>query len=310
MPTKLASSKLDKWGKEVWRQTKIFHAPGTTKSRAFLRWVLQVGYRLEDTAAEDCLCDGSGDKQIDAIAVDELAQQILVFQSHWCEKYGGDQGEAKLAQFMGRRHHFADSAGLDALLASQPNQELAALLQRIKVRDYLAANYRVRFIFATTCVADPSGRDYARSHADLELLDLEYWGPLALRAAEPTFLAADHDLHADRLQRFGQTLPNDAEVVVASVPAADIVTMPGISDRSVFDMNVRLDLGPNTRVNRELARTLEDQGQHPYFIAFHNGLTIVCESMRLTPKLIRLHNFSIANGCQSVIALSRVATTL
>ena len=52
-----------------------------TESRAFLSWVLENVYRLDETDSDDTVCDGSDDKGIDGIYLYEANQSIEVFQS-------------------------------------------------------------------------------------------------------------------------------------------------------------------------------------------------------------------------------------
>jgi len=42
-----------------------------TESRQFLAWFLENYYRLDETELEDCICDGTDDKGIDGIYVNE-----------------------------------------------------------------------------------------------------------------------------------------------------------------------------------------------------------------------------------------------
>ena len=52
-----------------------------TESRAFLAWFLENVYRLEPTEAEDCVCDGSDDKGVDGIYVDQQNNRVDIFQA-------------------------------------------------------------------------------------------------------------------------------------------------------------------------------------------------------------------------------------
>ena len=54
---------------------------GRTESHAFLNWFIENIYRLDDTAADDCICDKPYDKGFDAIYVDQTAEEIHIFQS-------------------------------------------------------------------------------------------------------------------------------------------------------------------------------------------------------------------------------------
>ena len=54
---------------------------GRTESQAFLNWFLENIYRLDETDADDCLCDKINDKGIDGIYVDLTAEEIHIFQT-------------------------------------------------------------------------------------------------------------------------------------------------------------------------------------------------------------------------------------
>src|SRR5262245_59568544 len=58
-----------------------YAAKGQTDSQAFLAWFLQNYYRLDDTEVDDSICDQPGDRGIDGIYVNDLLQQIDVFQT-------------------------------------------------------------------------------------------------------------------------------------------------------------------------------------------------------------------------------------
>ena len=52
-----------------------------TESRQFLAWFLENYYRLEETEAADCICDGSHDKGVDGLYVNDHLGQLDVFQA-------------------------------------------------------------------------------------------------------------------------------------------------------------------------------------------------------------------------------------
>ena len=58
-----------------------YKVKGRTESQAFLAWFLQAYYRLDATDVDDSICDGQGDKGVDGIYVNDLLQQIDIFQS-------------------------------------------------------------------------------------------------------------------------------------------------------------------------------------------------------------------------------------
>src|SRR5690554_999241 len=96
----------------------------TTDSRAFLAWVLESIYRLDETDADDTVCDGPDDKGIDGIYVYESNQSIEVFQSKLFQNNSRTVGDSALREFVGSLSQFRTKADVDALVASTQNKEL------------------------------------------------------------------------------------------------------------------------------------------------------------------------------------------
>src|SRR5206468_5665886 len=86
----------------------------------------------------------------------------------------------------------------------------------------------------------------------------------------------------------------------------DIVGWPGIDDRSLFELNVRRELRRN-RVRDQLDGAIRRQHDHKDFLAYHNGMTVVCDSVSEQPGKLIIRNASVVNGAQSAIAFARAA---
>jgi len=78
--------------------------------------------------------------------------------------------------------------------------------------------------------------------------------------------------------------------------------MDGIANQAVFAYNVRGPLG-GTQVNRDIGKSIADKTKHKLFPLFHNGMTIVAESVDYDKDTIHVSNYFVVNGCQSVNAL-------
>src|SRR5439155_11928114 len=98
-------------------------------------------------------------------------------------------------------------------------------------------------------------------------------------------------------------------IMIAAVKATDVVNWPGIDDRSLFDLNVRRELSPN-RVRKELDGAINRQQDHPNFVAFHNGLTVVCDEFSTDNGQVTVTNPSVVNGAQSAVAFHSNAPAL
>jgi hypothetical protein len=53
----------------------------------------------------------------------------------------------------------------------------------------------------------------------------------------------------------------------------------------------------------EILETIKAKAEHPEFLTFHNGLTIVAREVKLGRQRLHLKGFSVCNGCQSLMAL-------
>ena len=290
----------------IERETRRHHYGNRTASTALLAWFLETVWRLEPEDASDAICDGGGDKGIDALDVDEDLQEITVFQGKHRTGPGTTQGDADLRSFVGVAAYFRDEVGVDSLLASSPNEELRKLIERLKLRDKLAGRkYTVRLVFVTNAPLDAAGRDYLASCAS-QTPHLDVWDRDRLAGvAERTQSLAVQDITVTlplASSLIYERLDGDAQLAVALIPATELVRLPGIEDLSIFELNVRLALG-KTRINRELATTIRQADQHALFPAYHNGLTLLTRRLDVNEGEMQLDGVSVVNGCQSLVAL-------
>lgn len=75
-----------------------------------------------------------------------------------------------------------------------------------------------------------------------------------------------------------------------------MVTSDGLLRRNLFDDNVRDWQGPSA-VNHEIMATLKKSPER--FVLFNNGITIVCQDVKIENQKYVLENPQIVNGCQT-----------
>jgi hypothetical protein len=283
------------------------HHVGTrTESAALLAWFLHAVWRLDLEDVDDAICDGGGDKGIDALVVNDDLREVAVFQSKHRKSATAGQGDQDLKNLVGAASYFTTPEAVDGLLASSPNVELRNLVLRQKIRDRVADGvHATRLVFVTNGTLDRAGSDYVqamRGHdPELDVWDQSRLAPVAARTRAP-------ELRADTVKLVAVSPPttapltSDMELAVALVPATELVALPGIDDLSLFDRNVRLSEG-RTRVNRELAATVRDSDEHVYFPAYHNGLTLLTHGLQVEGAQITLDGVTVVNGCQSLLTL-------
>lgn len=157
---------------------------------------------------------------------------------------------------------------------------------------------RIRVV---THVAAPNLEGPFRSDVD----DLNIYGALRLESlahaiSSPSAVVGKLEVVAGS-DEVMVTNVSSGPVYVCPVSCEDIAAWPGIEDRSLFDLNVRLKLG-GRRVRDSLDQALRDGKTVGDFLAFHNGLTVVCDHVERSETGISVENFSVVNGAQSVIA--------
>lgn len=296
------------------REIEPFHVGNRTLSAALLAWFLETVWRIEPEAVVDSICDGTGDKGIDGIVVDEELSEIAVFQTKHRDNARVTQGDADLRTFKGVDVYFQDPASVDNLMRSGPNAELQNLITRLGIRERIEEGFHLtRLVFVTNALLDVAGSDYVRTVEDADL-PLEVWdrsrlAPVAARTASPDLLAGSVNLKLSTSPVI-HDLGGGTRLAVGLVPAPELVRLPGIGDLSIFDRNVRLGVG-KTRINRELAKTISDSEEHTLFPAYHNGLTLLTHEFQTSGKKLKLDGVSVVNGCQSLLALNdnRAAVT-
>ena len=286
-----------------------------TRSAALLAWFMERVWRADAETISDSICDGGGDKGIDAVLLDDATSEICVFQGKHRDSATRTQGDNDLKNFVGCQPYFRGPEGIDDLLASAPNQELRDLIDRLELRQKLEqAKYSIRFVFVTNGVPDASAVDYVRTldaqgdppfelwHRERIAAVAEWTQRPGLRQGTLTLTASIEPMQVD--------LGNDTQMVIALIPATELVTIPGINDLTVFGHNVRLGLGARTRINKELSVTIQDPDEHALFPAYHNGMTILTDNVVVSGRELQLQNVAVVNGCQSLTALHRLEPSL
>lgn len=277
-------------------------APGRTESHAFLLWFLKNYYRLDDIDAADAVCDGPDDKGIDAIYVDENLETVDVFQSKLVQNSGRTLGDTQLKEFVGTLAQLNDPSRIEEIASTTSNTELANLLRAENVATKVADGFTIRGVFLTNIVGDANARSYLDRHCEsLSLFDKEELksafvpaGPTAPVGKPVSFDVFGYECI--------ECSVGDARAVFAPLKASELIQLDGIASNALFAWNVRGSLG-RTKVNKDIARSIENKDEHKEFLLFHNGLTLLCEKMVYKDDKVEVSGYSVVNGCQSLTSL-------
>lgn len=274
---------------------------GKTESVTFLNWFLENIYRLDSVSADDAICDSQNDKGIDAIYVDENNEEIHFFQCKIRQKDNGTIGDVSPKTFMASVAQFDTSEKVAAILAGNADNGLKKLIERLALSDLLQKGYKPIGVFVSNESNDDAARAYAAIEPQLRIFDRHVIANNFIDSDQGVGVLGSFEFDVSYVAPLEMTIGTDntAKVYVFPARALELVALGGISDTSLFTKNVRYDLG-NTPVNKSIRRSIETKDEHRNFSLFHNGVIILCDTAELKGDILKVSNYSVVNGAQSI----------
>jgi hypothetical protein len=272
--------------------------PKRSQSASFLIWYLENYYRLDTQEAVDSVCDQRGDKGVDGIFVNDSDETITVFQATISQKNTAAIGDKSLREFAGTLTQFKDAESIKALIAAAGKNLLASLAKRLNLETKITT-HKLRGEFLTNVEVDANGKRFLDASPHLEFI-----GKTRLLN---TYISDSRDVPVHTRATFdvvGFTVTEYAvdantKAVIAPIKATELVKLSGISDQSLLAYNVRGPLG-KTGVNKDIVKSIEDNGRHRLFPLFHNGITIIAKKLENTKDEVAVDDYFVVNGCQSL----------
>lgn len=266
----------------------------------FVAWYLRNIHNLDTYETRDAITDGAGDKQIDAIYIDNQSSTIYVIQGKF---YSGDTVNAEpLREVLSSWIQIKDLAHLQ----DGANQKL-----QVKINEMSTAiddDYEICFELITTSSLTSSAQ------ADLEAFQKELNESETLQA---NLVVIDNDTlkfkydealnknrpylnHEFTLEqgKYMELSIGETKAAIVALPLKDCVKIPGIKDGSLFRKNVRQSLGTSNKVNKGIAQTIKNNAEDFFFL--HNGITAICSSMSIHDGILSVKELNVVNGCQSL----------
>lgn len=276
-------------------------APKRNESASFLIWYFENYLRLDSLDAVDSVCDQSGDKGIDGIFLNRDANTIEVYQSKIFQKQNPNVGDKLLREFHGALSQLSNGKAIDNLIAAAGNAQVSLLVNRLELKRHLT-EFELKGYFICNGEIDANGKAFLKSAPHIAFI-----GKSQL---ETTFVSSGRDILSTQLKSFDISgydvteyiVDQEHRAVIAPIKAKELVAMDGISNQAIFAFNVRGPLG-KTGVNKDIARSIVDVTKHKLFPLFHNGITVVADSVTRTAENIDVKNYYVVNGCQSLNSL-------
>lgn len=270
----------------------------------FVAWYLRNIHLRDMNETRDDITDGADDKQIDAIVINDDQSIVYIVQGKFI---GSGQVDAEpLREVLSSWIQIRDLARLQEV----GNQKLKRKLSELSRA--LEDEYEICFELITTSTLTPAAREdlatFQKQLAELSeredvtsiitLIDgdeLRRRYDLALERENPII---KHTLTLLAGNYLSMTVAG-TQALIAAVPLKECIGIPGIKDGTLFQKNVRQSLGLNNAVNKGIKGTIYGD-KHRDFFFFHNGITAICNRMKISDSRLELHGLSVVNGCQSL----------
>lgn len=266
----------------------------------FVAWYLRNIHNLDTFEAKACITDGTGDKQIDAVYIDDQSSTIYIIQGKF---YKGDTVDAEPLREV--TSSWIQIKNL-AKLQDAANEKLQAKISEIATA--LEDDYEVCFELITTSgLTDSAKSDLAAFQA--ELAESETLSANLVLVDNETLQARyDEALNRNRPYinyefsieqgKYMEMQIGATRAVIAVIPLKECIKIPGIKDGTLFRKNVRQSLGTGNKVNKGIARTLRNNPEEFFFL--HNGITAICSSIKIVNGTMSVKELNVVNGCQSL----------
>jgi hypothetical protein len=266
----------------------------------FIAWYLRNIHNLDPVEARDCITDGAGDKQIDAVYIDNEAQTIYIIQGKF---YAQETVNAEpLREVLSS---WVQIKNLDALQDAANDRLKTKILD---ISNALQDDYEVVFeLITTAALTAEAERDLENYNnqlaaddsvsASIMLVDaegLKFRYNEALKRARPYI---NYDFAVEPGKYMELTI-GGTKAVIAAIPLKECIQIPGIRDGALFRRNVRQSLGNGNKVNKGIARTIRNDAKDFFF--YHNGITAICSKLQVSADTISTHELNVVNGCQSL----------
>ena len=268
----------------------------------FIAWYLRNICSLDIYDAKDCITDGAGDKQIDAVYINDDEQTIYILQGKFIQKAKTDS--APLMEIYSAWLQVKDLQNLQ----ENANDKLAGKVSEISsaLNDGYDLCFQLVMTSELTKAAQKDFERYRQELSDYSSLNavLSVIGSDSLERLYREIAINSSGIKYDfRLEpeRFMDIAINGTRAVIAVLSLTECVNIPGINDGSLFRRNVRQSLGKSVKVNKEIAQSLKNNSGEFFFL--HNGITAICSSLKLDGNILHVEGLSVVNGCQSLTAI-------
>ncbi|KAE8754359.1 hypothetical protein FSO04_40090 [Paraburkholderia madseniana] len=277
---------------------------GISRDKAVTAWYASALLGIdEDEAIDAASVDGPEDNGCDFIYIDEDQEVVYVLQGYVSDRNDRSAGIKKWNALTAAVANIKDPISFK----HGGRHDIYELLSEIDLSTY-------SLVFGLVTLASKS--DQIARQRETTVRSRTY-GPEAAFFYEhqetlyDKFLiarAADRNVPVDTLSFNGPVVEVKGEfgqAVIGSVLASELARLHSEYKNQLFEGNVRLFIGERKGgINEKIVETAYSRPGD--FWALNNGITLVADSLvQISESKFELRRFSIVNGCQTTVSLSR-----
>jgi hypothetical protein len=276
----------------------------SNNGQRFVAWYLRNIHLRDMIQTRDDITDGSDDKQIDAIVIDDDKNTIFILQGKFIQESSVDA--EPLREVLSSWIQLRDLVRLQEVGNDKLKRKLSDVARALE------DDYEIAFELITTGELTPSAKndlatfqqqlvelsekdDLICSISVIDSDEIKRRYDLALEHENPSI---NHSIDLSSGHFMYETVAN-TQVAIGLLPLKECIKIPGIKDGTLFQKNVRQSLGLSNTVNKGIRQTIYSD-KHKDFLFFHNGITAICNHMDKKDNQLKLHGLSVVNGCQSL----------
>jgi hypothetical protein len=287
-----------------------------TEQKAFPILMVASLLNVSDEEAEDSITDGSKDRGVDAVFVDDRdgRNSIHVFQFKYAANFGNTKKNFPSGEIDKLVSFFVELLDENKSLEDTCNPILWNKVKEI----WAALNKPKASIEVHFCGNTLPMQDEERARADASLGKFKYFNVHhhSLDSIVDMFVDKKSRAVNDQIQvvdkdYFDRT-DGSIRGLICTVEASEIVRIitdpenPSSVKKEIFNDNVRVYLSRTNKINRKIIETALSES-NPLFWYLNNGITITCDSFSYLKgkraPIVELQNIQIVNGGQTSNAL-------
>ena len=319
----MTTSNIESTARNEIDQLNRQHYSGTAPDRAFAHWALRclLGDKdIEDSElVELTAVGGPRDLGIDGYCVDQENTRLILLQAKGTRVNRTDVQEFRAAITALVNERFVLENANAVLKEAFPSIQDCLFDESFSIYAVLAAGDRIMPAARSYCEGPgseqwiiPEDNFTHTKDFQLEVQDIPTLSETKRRLSfGDTPRVTLPILRNDNGHPTFHDMGGDFKSILATIPASALAEAYEEFRSAIFSFNPRGPQGSN-KVNNDILETLKDPLLKSHFHLLNNGITVVCDSLTVDEATdsVRIENFQIVNGCQTVYTLFRAKPKL